>query len=523
MKRIFSGFVVGMVAVWSFIPFLSVAEPAQMPNIVLIFADDLGYGDLGCYGATKIPTPNIDQLAAEGRRFTDAHSTSAVCSPSRYGLLTGEYPFRQNYWGPVGHDSPLTIDEERETLADVLKKSGYQTAFFGKWHLGFGEAAPDWNQALKPGPLELGFDYFYGIPCANSVPPYLYVENHYVVGLESEDPIGMNIKPVYAKALPEKGAGRIGGGQKAHQLYVDHEIGTNLAERSIQWMESADTEKPFFLMLSTSNIHHPFTPAPQFIGKSECGIYGDFTMELDWITGQIMDALEQQGIAENTLVIFTSDNGGMLNMGGQRAIKLGHDINGNLLGSKFGVWEGGHRVPMIVRWPNKVPAGTTSDALISHLDFLATFANITGYTVEGEHDSLNQLATLTGMPEHPIRTELFLCPNSPKHLSIRKDDWVYIPTQGEGGFQGHKVGRKRLGGPASVAFMRRTNSDVRNGKIRSDAPKAQLYNLRNDPSQTANVIQEYPEIAERLAAVLEAARVTIPKTKPIGWIDRTSK
>ncbi|WP_372795906.1 arylsulfatase [Pontiella sp.] len=493
------------------------AEPP--PNIVLIFADDLGYGDLGCYGATKVQTPNIDQLAADGRRFTDAHSASAVCSPSRYGLLTGEYPFRENFWGPVGHDAALTIDEERETIADVLQRAGYQTAIFGKWHLGFGEQEPDWNQALKPGPLELGFDYFYGIPCANSVPPYLYVENHHVVGLEPDDPVGMNIKPVYAKALPEKGAGRIGGGKKAHALYVDEKIGVNLAERSIQWLENTDKNRPFFLLLCTSNIHHPFTPAPQFIGKSECGLYGDFIMELDWITGRVMETLEAQGLAENTLVIFTSDNGGMLNMGGQEAIKLGHDINGDLLGSKFGVWEGGHRVPMIVRWPNHVPAGTASDALISHLDFLATFAGITGSALENEHDSLNQLTTLTGTPEHPVRTGLVLCPNSPAHLSIRNGDWVYIPIRGEGGFQGNTVGRKRLGGPASVAFMRRTNSDVVNGKIRPDAPGAQLYNLKTDPSQTTNVIHHYPEKAAELAALLQREQAAIPKSKPMGWIN----
>ncbi len=499
------------------------AAPEQLPNIVLIFADDLGYGDLGCYGATKIQTPNIDKLAKDGRRFTDAHSSSAVCSPSRYGLLTGEYPFRKNYWGPVGHDAALTIDEERDTIADVLKRAGYQTAVFGKWHLGFGNKAPDWNKALKPGPLELGFDYFYGIPCANSVPPYVYVENHHVVGLEEDDPIGMRIKPVYAKALPEKGAGRIGGGKKAHELYVDETMGTNLAERSVKWMEGTDRNKPFFLLLSTANIHHPFTPAPQFIGQSGCGLYGDFTVELDWMTGRIMASLEKMGVAENTLVIFTSDNGGMLNMGGQQAIRMGHDINGDLLGSKFGVWEGGHRVPMIVRWPGRVPSGTTSDALISHVDFLATFAGITGGSLDGQHDSLNQLATLTGTPEQPVRTDLVLCPNSPIHLSIRQGDWVYIPVRGEGGFQGNKVGEKRLGGPVSIAFMGRTNSDVAKGKIRPDAPQAQLYNLKTDPSQTKNVIREYPEIAKELAVALEKERSTIPKTKRIGWIDLKPK
>ncbi|EMI53398.1 sulfatase family protein [Rhodopirellula sallentina] len=498
-------------------PVATISKP-QPPNIVLIFADDLGYGDLGCYGATKVQTPNIDRLATEGRRFTDAHSASAVCSPSRYGLLTGEYPFRKNFWGPVGAGHPLMIDEQHETIADVLKDSGYQTAYFGKWHLGFGKTKPKWNQELQPGPLERGFDYFYGIPCANSVPPYVYVENHHVVGRDPDDPMGTG-KKVHAVALPEKGAGRFGGGKVAHDLYVDEMIGTNLTERSIKWLQSTDKDTPFFLMLSTTNIHHPFTPAPQFKGSSEAGLYGDFIAELDWITGQIMGCLDAQGIAENTLVIFTSDNGGMLNMGGQAAVKMGHDINGELLGSKFGVWEGGHRVPMIVRWPNHVPAGTTSDDLISHIDFLATFAAITGGTLENPRDSVDQLATLTGTPGEPARPELLLCPNSPRHLSIRHGDWVYIPEQGEGGFQGDTPGERHLGGAGSVPFLRKTNSDVVDGQWSPDAPHAQLYNLAEDRAQTTNVITSHPEMAQEFAARLEKERASIPKTKPIGWIN----
>ena len=497
----------------------SAESPTQTPpNIVLIFADDLGYGDLGCYGATKIKTPNIDRLASQGRKFTDAHSASAVCSPSRYGLLTGEYPFRKNFWGPCLNNSPLTIDPNQETIGGLLKDAGYQTACFGKWHLGFGKKSPDWNGELKPGPLECGFDYFYGIPCANSVPPFVYVENHHVVGHEADDPIG-NGKKVHAIAMEGKGAGRVGGGKKAHSLYVDEQIGTNLTDRSIKWMENCDKSSPFFMMLSTTNIHHPFTPAPQFKGKSDAGVYGDFTTELDWITGQIMESLEKQGIADNTIVIFTSDNGGMLNHGGQEAIKLGHAINGDLLGSKFGVWEGGHRIPMIVRWPGHIPEGTVSDQLFSQIDFLATFAEIVGVKLENPHDSLNQLATLTGSPKTLVRNELLLCPNSPKHLSIRLGDWVYVPIQGEGGFQSQMVGAHNFGGAASVPLMGRTNSDIVNGKLRPDAPKSQLYNVGNDLSQTSNVVDEYPDIVKELKTRLTSEQATIPKTKPIGWIN----
>lgn len=498
--------------------FTQVVSASDRPNIVMIFADDLGYGDLSCYGAEKIQTPNIDRLAAEGRRFTDAHSASAVCSPSRYGKMTGRYPHRENFWGPVTSGGKLTIETDRETISSIIKKAGYQSAFFGKWHLGFGEKAPNWNGELKPGPLELGFDYFYGIPCANSVPPFVYVENHRVVGQDPKDPI-KNGGTNYVKTMEGKGAGRIGGGKVAHELYVDDEIGVNLTERSIKWLENTDKNKPFFLMLSTTNIHHPFTPDEKFVGTSEAGAYGDFTHELDWMTGQIMKALEAQGLAENTMVIFTSDNGGMLNQEGQRTVQKGHMINGKLLGSKFGAWEGGHRIPMIIRWPGKVPAGTISDELISHIDFLATFSEMLEQPLGNPEDSLNQLETITGSPEAPVRDTLVICPNSPYHLSIRKGDWVYIPNRGEGGFQGSKFGDHHMGGAASVKLMRKENSDVVDGKIRPDAPFEQLYNLADDVSQTKNVIREHPEVASELAAMLKAEYASIPKTKRIGWIN----
>lgn len=490
----------------------------QKPNIVLVFADDLGYGDLSSYGATLLNTPHIDKLAKEGRKFTDAHSASAVCSPSRYGKMTGRYPHRKNFWGPITNGGALSINTDRETISSLLKTAGYQTAFFGKWHLGLGKKKPDWNGTLKPGPLELGFDYFYGIPCANSVSPFVYVENHKVLGLDPADPIKLGgVK--HTKVMEGKGAGRIGGGKKAHDLYVDSKIGVNLTERSIKWIKERNKQQPFFLLLSTTNIHHPFTPDEQFVGTSKVGDYGDFTHELDWMTGQLMQTLEKQGLSENTIVIFTSDNGGMLNHEGQRAVKKGHPINGELLGSKFGAWEGGHRVPMIIKWPGKIPANTVSDALISHVDFLATFSAITGQELANPEDSLNQLETITGTPEKPVRDTLVICPNSPYHLSIRKDNWVYIPLQGEGGFQSQKIGDHHLGGAASVKFMGKQNSDVVNGKQKKDAPKAQLYNLSNDLKQTTNLHDSHPEIVEQLSTLLAEEKKSIPKEKPLGWIN----
>lgn len=509
-----------ILSVLSILPFTLLSLKAEKPNIVLIFADDLGYGDLSSYGAEKLKTPFIDKLAAEGRLFTDAHSASAVCSPSRYGLMTGQYPYRKNFWGPVGGTGGIVIEDDQETISSLAKKAGYQTAFFGKWHLGFGKGNPDWNGELKPGPLEHGFDYFYGIPCANSVPPFVYVENYRVDGLTAEDPIGFGKDfKVHATSMEGKGAGKYGGGKVAHELYVDEEIGTNLTQRSISWLEKAEEETPFFLVLSTTNIHHPFTPAPQFSGTSQAGAYGDFVHELDWMTGEIMKALEKKGVAENTLLIFTSDNGGMLNQEGQRAVKKGHFINGDLLGSKFGAWEGGHRIPLIMRWPRKIPAGTTSEALISHVDFLATFSEIMDVPLENTEDSLNQLPSLTGTPETPVRTELMICPNSPFHLSIRKGDWVFIPRKGEGGFQDQKPGKHHLGDYGSILFMGKEHSDIVDGKLSKTLPKGQLYNLKEDLRQSVNLYDAHPEIVAELSALLEKERATIPKGKPLGWIN----
>jgi arylsulfatase A len=298
------------------------AFPAEnsRPNIVVIFADDLGYGDLGCYGATHVQTPNIDRLASQGRRFTDAHSASAVCSPSRYALLTGRYPVRHgNLWNPVFLRSPLVVSPDRVTVADVAKDAGYATACIGKWHLGFGDRTPpDWNAALQPGPLELGFDYYFGVPVVNSHPPFVYVENHHVVGLVEDDPLVYG-KAAKTRVFDEKmGLDQIGGAEAAHARYDDEQVGATLTKKAVDWIHQ-HSDEPFFLYLATTNIHHPFTPAPRFQGSSKAGPYGDFIHELDWIVGEVMAALEETGVAENTLVIFTSDNGGMLNRGGQAA------------------------------------------------------------------------------------------------------------------------------------------------------------------------------------------------------------
>ncbi len=500
--------------------FASAAE--QPPNVVLIFADDLGYGDLGCYGATKVQTPNIDRLAAEGRRFTDAHSVSAVCTPSRYALLTGEYPLRasggKGVWGPAPVTLPLLVDAGKITIADVFKNSGYDTAVIGKWHLGFKEGSNNWQEPLRPGPQDLGFDYYFGMPVVNSAPPYVYVENDRVVGGDPADPLvylGRNAKDATPiTPIPPEAAQRspnvFGGAKEAHKLFNDYQVGTTFAEKSVEWIKTRK-DKPFFLYLATTNIHHPFTPAKRFQGTSQCGLYGDSIHELDWIVGEVLSCLEDHGLSDHTLVIFTSDNGGMFNLGGQAAFKAGHRQNGELLGWKFGVWEGGHRVPMIVRWPGKVKAGTTSNQLMGNVDMLATFAAVTGNKLDKaqQADSVNMLSAFVGDPEKPIRDHLVLAPFKNTHLSVRKRKWVYIPGQGSGGFTGKKPGDHTFAGPPAVTFVGSVNSDIENGRIKPDAPPAQLYDLQADLKQIRDLYHEYPEVVEELSALLKSR--TAPK------------
>jgi arylsulfatase A-like enzyme len=485
----------------------AIAAAESRPNVVLILADDVGYGDVGCYGAVKVKTPNLDRLAAEGRRFTDAHSASSVCSPSRYALLTGEYAFRRNLWGPVPNTSPLVIDPARTTLASLLKSRGYATACFGKWHLGFGDQPKtDWNAELKPGPLELGFDHYFGIPLVSSHSPFVFVEDRRVVGLTPDDPLVYGGTPP-TQPFPEKMLNPgISGGRAAHALYRDEELGTTLSERAVAWIRKQ--HQPFFVYFATPHIHHPFTPGPKFKGTSTCGAYGDFVHELDWMVGEIMKTIDDLGLGENTLLIVTSDNGGMLNHTGQAAFQAGHRLNGNLLGFKFDAWEGGHRVPLIARWPGKIPAGTVSDQLFSHVDFVDTLAAATGDVLDdaATPDGLNLWPAFVGEPSQPVRERTIFAPLKRENLAIRDGHWVYIGAQGGGGFQKTTPGDHGLGGPAALQFTGEENSDVADGRFKPDAPLEQLYDLAADPRQARNVVREHPDVAARLKALLDAER-----------------
>jgi len=497
----------------------------RSPNVIVIFADDLGYGDLGCYGATKVKTPHIDQLASEGRRFTDAHAAASVCTPSRYALITGQYPAKgangRGHWGAVHPNSQLIIPTDTFTIADSFKSKGYATGCIGKWHLGFKSGRNDWQEPLSPGPNDLGFDYYFGMPVVNSAPPYIYVENECVFKGSASDPlIYLDHKtprtkedpiPIRMPKLPHEAGQRTGnwyaGAQKAHEAFVEEEVAPTFTDKAIDWIDQ-HKESPFFLYLATTHIHHPFTPAPQFKGSSDAGLYGDFIQELDWMVGQITDALEQRNLTDNTIIVFTSDNGGMFNTGGQNAYAAGHMQNGNLLGFKFGIWEGGHRVPFIVKWPGHVPADSVSTQLISNVDLLATFSAIIGQdlTPRQQKDSVNMLPAFTEDHDSPIRESLVISPNKKQNLAIRKGKWIYIAAKGGGGWNFEKG--HLFSGPPAISFIGKKNSEIVDGKIREDAAPAQLYNLETDLEQTTNLYHEHPEVVAELKALLEASITT---------------
>ncbi|MFR9634938.1 MAG: arylsulfatase [Rikenellaceae bacterium] len=490
------------------------AKQQTPPNVVFIMVDDIGYGDLSCYGAELVSTPNLDKLAAEGRQFVDAHSASSVSTPSRYSMLTGEYPSRgaedlskpaEGIWNPLRLNAPMIIPTDKMTVGKVMQQQGYKTACIGKWHLGWGDQPEtDWNKPLSPSPNDVGFDYYFGIPHVTSTPPYFFVRNREVVGYDPNDPIlrktDDNPAPIAKTQIyPNKGKNIFTGGAEAHALYKDNEMGIKMVEESVQWI-TENKENPFFLYLATPHIHHPFTPGDKFVGSSKAGIYGDYIQELDWVVGEVMECLSREGIDKNTLVIFTSDNGGMLNNAGQAARDLGHKQNGDLLGFKFDVWDGGHTVPFIARWPKMIKAGTKSDQVISNVDLMATMAALTGYKLnDGEAvDSYNMLEAFTGNPKKMLREEFLLTSFKKTHQGIRMGDWVYIPAKGNGGWIGGKRGTHIFGGPKAIEYAGQENSDIKDGKIKPDAPKAQLYNVKEDRSQTKNVINDYPEIAAKM-------------------------
>jgi arylsulfatase A-like enzyme len=478
------------------------ASPGR-PNIVLIYTDDLGWGDVGAYGSTAVPTPNIDRLAREGVRFTHAHATSATCTPSRYSLLTGEYAWRRPGTGIATGDAAALIEPGRTTLPSVLRDAGYATGVVGKWHLGLGpRGGPDWNGEIRPGPLDIGFDYSFILPATGDRVPTVYVENRRVVGLDPADPIRVSFadpigteptgreRPDLLKLLPSHGhdqtivngisrIGYVSGGHAAR--WVDEQIAEVVTRRAVGFMER-NRARPFFLYFSTHDIHVPRVPGQRFAGSTAFGPRGDVIAQLDWSVGEVVGALERLGIADNTIVIFTSDNGAVVDDGyrDQAVERLGsHRPNGPFRGGKYSAFEGGTRIPLIVRAPGRVAPGL-SDALLSQVDLLASFAALVGAPRPEVPDSRDALPALLGRDTRGRPHLVEQASNGA--LSIVRGRWKYIEPH------------------AGARVNQNTNTELGNEM------SPQLYDLVADPGETRNLAAERPTETSELAALLERVR-----------------
>lgn len=480
------------------------------PNVVVIYVDDLGYGDLGCYGATKISTPNIDRLAKNGLRFTNGHSTSATCTPSRYALMTGQYPWRKKGTSILPGDAALIIPTNKITLPKLFQQTGYATAIVGKWHLGLGDATEkNWNAELKPGPNEVGFDYSFIFPATADRVPTVFVENHRVLATDSSDPIRVDYQKKIGndptgKEHPEllkmqssigqghdntivNGIGRIGymsGGLQAR--WTDEEMPLTFLVKAKAFIE-LNKKKPFFLFYALTEPHVPRMPATMFKGKSKLGYRGDVIMQLDWTVGEIMKQLENSGVSKNTLVLFSSDNGPVLDDGYQDGAVIkqnGHQPAGTLRGGKYSVFEGGTRVPFIVNWPGKIKPGI-SDALVSQIDLLASFSVMLHKPIKltDTLDSENILPAIVGKSTTG-RSVLIEHAGS---YAIVKDQWKYIePSNG-------------------ISFAPLTATETGN------APIEQLYNLKEDMGEHKNIAEQYPQKVKALKAQLKIIKESTKK------------
>ncbi|QHI68707.1 sulfatase family protein [Tichowtungia aerotolerans] len=478
---------------------------AEKPNVLIILADDLGYGDTGCYGAELVKTPNIDRLAAQGVRFTDAHSPAAVCQPSRYGVMTGRYNWRRGKpW-----DGSYMFSDKHPTLQQVLGTAGYATAAFGKWHNGWGLGPIDYgDEQVAPGPLESGFGYYFGTPRSHNEPPQVFMENRTMYGRDPSDPLRIiQHSEVVERGLKDWGWGLSEGAAAAHAARPQDEIDLIVAERAADYLRERPKDEPFFLYVAFVAPHVPIAPSSRFQGTSQAGQYGDFLQQLDCSVGTVLDALEEKGLDKNTLVIFSSDNGAVYM---HSAIEAGHHQNGPLLGQKTDAWCGGNQVPFIVRWPGKVPAGKTSDVFVSLTDIMATVTAATGVeTPETAIDSQNQLPVFLSPMADSIRTEMIY--TGIFGQGIYSGGWVYYPFQGSGGMTAHPT--QRWGQPYSKMGV--TNSDLSaDGRLKADAAPAQLYNVNSDPGQTVNLYRQNPERATSMQKRLD--EIIAPPVAPAG-------
>jgi arylsulfatase A len=456
----------------------------QMPNILFVLADDFGYGSLNCYGADEslVKTPNIDLLSEQGIRFTDASTPSAVCSPTRYALLTGEYNWRTDKkYGVVDFLDPFSLDIDKPILASWLKQKGYSTAVIGKWHMGFGTKRmqpQDFLEPLRPGPLEAGFNYYFGLTANHGEPSGIYVENDHIYGLRSDkmEPFGTcyysNRGSFYGFDAPQR---------------VDEHVMDTLTNKAISWLKQQDRKKPFFLYFASTAVHEPVTPSPHNKGKSNSGKFGDYIQDLDRSVGRLLESLEEMNLTENTLVIFTSDNGASISRGNS-AIQAGLKINGSLKGGKGMIWEGGVRVPFIARWPGKIAEGTVSNTMINcTVDIFATFFHLIngklpspGQAGPDSFSFLNELYGNTSMKTNS--RESMIVTNRLGIMAIRRGPWKYI----EGKY------------PEKLPDNRKPANDLQ--------AKPQLYNLDDDLGENYNLINKYPEIAAQLKQELNSIR-----------------
>jgi len=465
------------------------------PNIVIFYADDIGYGDVGCYGATGVKTPNIDALAEKGIRFTDAHSSAATCTPSRYSLLSGRYAFRKNARVLSGK-APLIISMETPTLPSMLQKAGYKTSVIGKWHLGLEDGSIDWNGIISPGPLEIGFDYCFIIPATGDRVPCVFVENHRVVNADSEDPISVSYDepiggrptgrshPELLKMKPSdtyhdrtivNGVSRLGymaGGEKA--LWVDEDFPFLLTQKAEKFIKTYK-DQPFFLFYSFHDIHVPRVIHPQFQGKSQMGSRGDAIVQVDWCVGEIMKILRRHNLEENTLVIFASDNGPVLDDGYvDQAVELlgDHKPAGPFRGGKYSAFEAGTRVPTISYWPGVIQPAVCH-SLMGQIDIFASLAALTNQELEpdGALDSLNFIETLLGKS---IEGREYLLEES-SGFSLRYNNWKYI--------QPHEY----------LPWLERVAIE---GGYQLEP---QLYDLSKDIGEQNNLAEEHPDILQKLS------------------------
>lgn len=495
--------------------------PKAPKAIILIYADDLGYGDIGCNGAKLIPTPNIDKLAAQGLRHTGAYCTSSTCTPSRYALMTGEYPWRRKGTGILPGDAALIIHPSsvRATLPSIMKDAGYKTCAIGKWHLGLGKDDVDWNHPIKYGLNEVGFDNSFIMAATADRVPCVYIKDGKVKNLDPKDPISVSYKHNFpgqptGKDNPEllrwksshghnnsivDGIGRIGfmtGGKAA--LWKDQDLADTLTNEAIKFIEENRNNR-FFMYFAPNDIHVPRDPHKRFIGKSGCGIRGDVTVQLDDCVGRLMESLKKNGLDKDTLIIFSSDNGPVIDDGyldGSRKNLNGHKPAGEFRGGKYSILEGGVRMPFIVWWPGKVTPGTTSDSVISQMDLAPSLAALAGKKV----------------PEGAFPDAQDMLPALLDGKAKGRDE---IITQGSGQTLAIRQGTMKYYTPNTVQRTAMNGNQQEADKV---GPEGALYDLAKDPSEQHNIIADHPELAQKMATRLKELRGDGPKPLlgPIG-------